>query len=189
MSSEAQRLGEDIKDAIAELAEGRRFPDLMAAIDQLVQLAQQADGGTAGAARKACTNCDDTGDVTSIDGEWRGVCHCPAGDKFRTPPTAPQALTEGAIWLNSQDLEDLERLNDLFSDDCSYDLEPERMQHLAKLGVIRHHSRGFYSITAFGRHLIDPEWGLPLRTVEQINRDQDAAHGISAAGINKKGGA
>lgn len=28
---------------------------------------------------KRCPNCDDTGDVHSIDGEWRGVCHCPAG--------------------------------------------------------------------------------------------------------------
>ncbi|MFA5898095.1 MAG: hypothetical protein WC829_03160 [Hyphomicrobium sp.] len=26
-----------------------------------------------------CPNCDDTGDVNSIDGEWRGVCYCPAG--------------------------------------------------------------------------------------------------------------
>ena len=26
-----------------------------------------------------CPNCDDTGYVHSIDGEWRGVCHCNAG--------------------------------------------------------------------------------------------------------------
>lgn len=26
-----------------------------------------------------CEWCDDTGDVHSIDGEWRGVCVCDAG--------------------------------------------------------------------------------------------------------------
>lgn len=36
--------------------------------------AQQAEQQT-----KRCPNCDDTGDVNSIDGEWRGTCHCPAG--------------------------------------------------------------------------------------------------------------
>lgn len=28
-----------------------------------------------------CPNCDGTGDVHSIDGQWRGSCHCPAGQK------------------------------------------------------------------------------------------------------------
>lgn len=28
---------------------------------------------------KRCPYCDDTGDVHSADGEWRGVCTCPAG--------------------------------------------------------------------------------------------------------------
>ena len=32
---------------------------------------------------KRCPNCDDTGDVHSIDGEWRGVCHCPAGQAIK----------------------------------------------------------------------------------------------------------
>ncbi|GAA3266085.1 hypothetical protein GCM10020258_34560 [Sphingomonas yabuuchiae] len=26
-----------------------------------------------------CPDCDDTGDVHRIDGEWLGTCHCPAG--------------------------------------------------------------------------------------------------------------
>lgn len=26
-----------------------------------------------------CEYCDDTGDVHSLDGEWRGLCTCPAG--------------------------------------------------------------------------------------------------------------
>ena len=29
-----------------------------------------------------CPNCDDTGDVTSIIGEWRGYCHCDAGQEL-----------------------------------------------------------------------------------------------------------
>ena len=33
-----------------------------------------------------CPNCDDTGDVHSFDGEWRGVCHCPAGQTINAQP-------------------------------------------------------------------------------------------------------
>ena len=33
----------------------------------------------AGEALKRCSNCDDTGQVTSITGEWHGRCHCEAG--------------------------------------------------------------------------------------------------------------
>ena len=42
-----------------------------------------------------CQYCDDTGDVHSIDGEWRGVCVCPAGkaikqgDTHDSRPTLP----------------------------------------------------------------------------------------------------
>ena len=42
-----------------------------------------------------CPYCDDTGDVHSIDGEWRGVCVCPAGktikqgDHHDSRPTLP----------------------------------------------------------------------------------------------------
>jgi hypothetical protein len=38
-----------------------------------------------------CAYCDDTGDVTSITGEWRGYCYCPAGKLAATPPQADQA--------------------------------------------------------------------------------------------------
>lgn len=30
-----------------------------------------------------CEYCDDSGDVHSIDGEWRGICICPSGDEIR----------------------------------------------------------------------------------------------------------
>jgi hypothetical protein len=35
-----------------------------------------------------CPNCDDTGDVHSIDGEWRGTCHCPAGQAINAQQAA-----------------------------------------------------------------------------------------------------
>lgn len=76
-------------------------------------------------------------------------------------------------FLCPEDQADLERLNDLFMDDMPWDLEKPRMKRLTELGVIRHVAGGYYAITAFGRHCIDPEWGLPLRTIEQINRDQE----------------
>lgn len=79
---------------------------------------------------------------------------------------------DGPPWLSADDQADLERLNDLFMDDMPWDLEKDRMRRLAELGVIRRVSGNYYAITAFGRHCIDPEWGLPLRTIEQINADQ-----------------
>ena len=39
-----------------------------------LELKQAAQGET-----KRCEHCDDTGDVTSIDGHWRGYCTCPHG--------------------------------------------------------------------------------------------------------------
>lgn len=44
---------------------------------------------------KRCPYCDDTGDVHSIDGEWRGRCTCPAGQYAPTPPTAPAQDAQG----------------------------------------------------------------------------------------------
>ena len=75
------------------------------ALDELVEYAEEAgfdwslDNARAALAAlrsmpaepvKRCPYCDDTGDVHSIDGEWRGTCKCPAG---ATPHTAP-VLTE-----------------------------------------------------------------------------------------------
>lgn len=43
------------------------------------------------AAPTRCRNCDDTGDVHGRDGEWRGVCWCPAGKALKAPqPSAPE---------------------------------------------------------------------------------------------------
>lgn len=50
-----------------------------------------------------CEYCDDTGDVTGLDGEWRGYCICDAGKALKAwsqPPcqqcgamTADEALS------------------------------------------------------------------------------------------------
>ena len=36
-----------------------------------------------------CQYCDDTGDVASIDGEWRGYCVCAAGQQARCADNSP----------------------------------------------------------------------------------------------------
>ena len=43
---------------------------------------------------KRCPSCDDTGDVHSIDGEWRGTCNCPAGQATPSAPTAVEPTAE-----------------------------------------------------------------------------------------------
>lgn len=43
-----------------------------------------------------CPHCDDTGDVHRFDGEWLGVCFCPAGDLRRNPKA--QHVHEWANW-------------------------------------------------------------------------------------------
>lgn len=40
---------------------------------------------------RRCKNCDDTGDVNSVTGEWRGYCHCAAGQALRAAPIEPEA--------------------------------------------------------------------------------------------------
>lgn len=37
---------------------------------------------------RRCEHCDGTGDVHSIDGEWRGTCICPAGRALASAPVA-----------------------------------------------------------------------------------------------------
>lgn len=46
-------------------------------IDAAIEAGKEQAGAVASESR--CSNCDDTGDVNSITGEWRGVCICPAG--------------------------------------------------------------------------------------------------------------
>ena len=44
--------------------------------------------GNVGQAPERCEHCDDTGDVTSIDGEWRGYCTCDAGKALKSGATS-----------------------------------------------------------------------------------------------------
>lgn len=56
---------------------------------------------------KPCEYCDDTGDVHGRDGEWRGVCSCPAGQQFR----APQAATQVPRNLTDADIDEIAASN------------------------------------------------------------------------------
>lgn len=41
-----------------------------------------------------CPTCNDSGDVHRMDGEWLGVCDCPAGTPFRTPAEPAEEETK-----------------------------------------------------------------------------------------------
>ena len=60
---------------------------------EAVRLARQADAAQPLTPNGRCGYCDDTGDVTSIAGEWRGYCYCPAGKALAAaaPPQADHA--------------------------------------------------------------------------------------------------
>lgn len=49
-----------------------------------------------------CGSCDDTGHVHSLNGEWRGLCHCPAGAALQIQPVAVpvgmEPYAQHAIW-------------------------------------------------------------------------------------------
>ena len=44
-----------------------------------------------------CTSCDGTGDVHDQTGEWRGTCHCEAGQAIKAKPPAAQPAP--ASWM------------------------------------------------------------------------------------------
>ena len=48
----------------------------------------------AAATAARCQNCDDTGDVHSVTGEWCGVCHCPAGRRISASAEPVASATE-----------------------------------------------------------------------------------------------
>ena len=64
-------------------------------IELLLGFALTADDA---AQAERCPHCDDTGDVTSITGEWRGYCHCPAGRALAAQAGPAQApLTDDVL--------------------------------------------------------------------------------------------
>ncbi len=88
----------------------------------------------------------------------------PARDAGQTAPV------NAAQYLGRADLSDLQRLEDLFDDGQCHSLPRVRIARLAELGVIRNHSSGYYSITAFGRLVLgDAISRLPLETIDECN--------------------
>lgn len=47
-------------------------------------------------AERRCEYCDGTGDVHSLDGEWRGICTCPIGRALASAPPKENPNVEGA---------------------------------------------------------------------------------------------
>ena len=56
--------------------------------------------------QKRCEYCDGTGDVHSPDGQWRGVCSCPAGKSVAASPHGvppqPSSIQQRAIYLHEK---------------------------------------------------------------------------------------
>lgn len=70
-------------------------------------------------------------------------------------------------FLQPDDLNNLKRFNENCEDSQDYDVPKEKMHRMAKLGVVRRHSRNYYSITSFGMYLLnqgDELYKLPLKT-------------------------
>ena len=93
------------------------------ALDELVEYAEEAgfgwslDNARAALAAlrsmpaepvKRCPYCDDTGDVHSIDGEWRGTCNCPAGQATPSAPTAVEPTAEQSSVVEPDERADFE---------------------------------------------------------------------------------
>lgn len=81
-------------------------------------------------------------------------------------------------WLSDDDAADLFTFATQASDHEAdgYTALRARMKRLAELGVVQHHGFGRYSVTSFGKYVLDDHFDearpLPLRTTEEINRAQ-----------------
>lgn len=83
-------------------------------------------------------------------------------------------------FLQEDDLNNLKRFNETCEDSQDYDVPKEKMQRLAELGVVRRHSKRYYSITSFGMYVLnqnDELYKLPLKT----QSDNDAEFRFSLA--------
>ncbi|RDE25169.1 hypothetical protein DV711_06325 [Motiliproteus coralliicola] len=83
-----------------------------------------------------CENCNDTGDVHSLDGEWRGICSCPAGKNLSK--RKPTAFTDTQIAAIASTVND-------WDDDKSIKRASEELLELAL--VLLHLDRGKATIT------------------------------------------
>ena len=57
--------------------------------------------------------------------------------------------------LSETDFKNLKRFEETSSDGEGYDVIKSDMARLAEIGVVRHHSRGIYSLTSFGQFVIE----------------------------------
>lgn len=83
-------------------------------------------------------------------------------------------------YLQKNDLSNLKRFNETCEDSQPYDVPKDKMQRLAELGVVRRHSKNYYSITSFGMYVLnqnDELLKLPLKT----QSDHDAEFRFSLA--------
>ena len=64
-------------------------------------------------------------------------------------------------WVTEQHIKDLRRFDDCAQDGEGYDVPKPRMQSLAGAGLVAHASRGIYSVTDFGRFVLDAVEGAP----------------------------
>lgn len=100
---------EALEDMIGQIEQGHmatgmnKSPSVQAAVDRGVA-ALSALRSMPAEPVKRCPYCDDTGDVHSIDGEWRGTCKCPAGqpqqaegcdEYFKARPQLESAVNRG----------------------------------------------------------------------------------------------
>ncbi|ENO7534241.1 hypothetical protein M0R25_003436 [Morganella morganii] len=77
-------------------------------------------------------------------------------------------------FLQPDDLNNLKRFDETCEDSQPYDVPKEKMQRLAELGVVRRHSKSYYSITSFGMYVLnqnDELIKLPLKTESDHNED------------------
>ncbi|MCT0101882.1 hypothetical protein KT998_04850 [Proteus mirabilis] len=83
-------------------------------------------------------------------------------------------------FLQRDDFFNLKRFNETCEDSQDYDVPKEKMQRLAELGVVRRHSKSYYSITSFGMYVLnqnDELYKLPLKT----QSDNDTEFRLSLA--------
>ena len=71
--------------------------------DKLIEYIAEQDAKIESLSRQGgesrCPHCDDTGDVHAPDGEWHGVCSCPAGDKIGKDAPETTRASEAGDWV------------------------------------------------------------------------------------------
>jgi hypothetical protein len=72
------------------------------------------------------------------------------------PKAQPEAEPVNNAFLTTPEMAAFNRFLETCEDGEGYDVPKSMMQRLAQIGVVRHLSRGIYSITEFGQSVIDP---------------------------------